>query len=236
MVGERKIGLNKHKKLVSEWYCNSWQTLQSHEHCWIVSLQIAEESGYTHYMKMFLQSLQDTTKCERELHLMNLRFVSKIKSYSFHLYTVVPKVHGDIDFRFRICFSTDVRNVYHQLTFLFSWSSLCVSWGDIIKAVEYKAHHLLSRVQSHMRLGDTMINCYLTSLLHINGESVLTLLHVTYLGTVLSRISFLKSFAGLNSIGFSCNSRNDCSRVHCQCYCTLTKIVVQRCLPQSSNP
>jgi hypothetical protein len=43
LVGERKIGLNKQKTSESKWYCISRHTLQSHDHCWIVSLQIAEE-------------------------------------------------------------------------------------------------------------------------------------------------------------------------------------------------
>jgi len=34
------IRLNKHNTSKGEWYCNSWQTLQSHEHCWIVSLKL----------------------------------------------------------------------------------------------------------------------------------------------------------------------------------------------------
>ncbi len=57
LVGEKKIGLNKHDTSESEWYCNSWQTLQSHEHCWIEA-KTAEQSAYTHYMERIWQSLQ----------------------------------------------------------------------------------------------------------------------------------------------------------------------------------
>jgi hypothetical protein len=58
LVGEKKLGLNKHNTSEAEWYCNSWQTLQSHEHCWIVSLKLQNNQathitwkGFGHHSK-----------------------------------------------------------------------------------------------------------------------------------------------------------------------------------------